>query len=208
MILPNAKSVHGSVGGGLETRSSLPFLTDTQRAALDAALASKQRRAGELLSHTVPLAQLHIQCTKRLRLVRLRATCTTQAIKNSLAACVVLIAAPAKVRCELSALLALLSSRVLAPLTKVTPAQSSMAGCSLCSESVLRSSAPSKGLAVHGQTLWSLNSLLLCWAGYAWLRTSLTVASDRPWRVTSALAASCCAWRGSVCQSLTAHRRT
>ncbi|KAK9819246.1 hypothetical protein WJX81_007334 [Elliptochloris bilobata] len=33
-------------GGALETKSSLPFLTDTQRAALDAALAGKQRRAG------------------------------------------------------------------------------------------------------------------------------------------------------------------
>ena len=48
-------------------------------------------------------------------------------------------------------LLALLSSRVRAPLMKVTPAQSLMAVCSLCCESVLRSSAPSKGLAVHGQ---------------------------------------------------------
>lgn len=33
-------------GGALESQSSLPFLTDTQRAALDAALASKQRRVG------------------------------------------------------------------------------------------------------------------------------------------------------------------
>jgi len=43
----------------MESQNSLPFLTDTQRAALDAALAAKQRNSGAPLHASYTISWLY-----------------------------------------------------------------------------------------------------------------------------------------------------